>query len=178
VPTTGMVKAFKLLSVAGAYWRGDEKRPMLQRIYGTAFAAEADLKTYLHHLEEAKKRDHRKLGTQLDLFSFSEEAGAGMAIWHPKGELVAPFSRFRAQGNICAAATSWCADPSSSNVSFGNVPGTTTTTARNMYFTEIDGQAYGIKPMNCSPTCSSTILGCAAIAICPSLLRARRGAPA
>ena len=88
VPATGMVRAIKLLSVAGAYWRGDEKRPMLQRIYGTAFASEADLKTYLHHLEEAKKRDHRKLGTQLDLFSFSEEVGAGMAIWHPKGELI------------------------------------------------------------------------------------------
>jgi threonyl-tRNA synthetase len=76
---------FKLLSVAGAYWRGDEKRQMLQRIYGTAWASAADLASYLHHLEEVEKRDHRRLGRELDLFSVHEEAGAGLIYWHPKG---------------------------------------------------------------------------------------------
>jgi len=88
VASTGEVKAFKLLSVAGAYWRGDERRPMLQRIYGTAFASRDDLKSYLKKLEEAAKRDHRKLGKSLDLFSIHEEAGAGLIYWHPKGSLV------------------------------------------------------------------------------------------
>jgi threonyl-tRNA synthetase len=88
LPTTGYVKSFKLMSVAGAYWRGDEKNQMLSRIYGTAFADPKELKKYLHRLEEAKKRDHRKLGAALDLFSFQEEGGVGMAYWHPKGALV------------------------------------------------------------------------------------------
>jgi len=78
-------EAFKLLSVAGAYWRGDEKNPMLQRIYGTAWQTPKDLRVYLNHLKEVEKRDHRKLGKQLDLFSIHEEAGAGLIYWHPKG---------------------------------------------------------------------------------------------
>ena len=78
-------KSFKLLSVAGAYWRGDEKRPMLQRIYGTAFTNPKDLRLHLQHLEEMEKRDHRKLGKELDLFSLHEQAGAGLVYWHPKG---------------------------------------------------------------------------------------------
>ncbi|MDP8955615.1 MAG: threonine--tRNA ligase [Actinomycetota bacterium] len=85
VPSTSRLGAFKLLSVAGAYWRGDEKRPQLQRIYGTAWPTEDDLKAYLHRLEEAERRDHRKLGRQLDLFSFPDELGAGLAVWHPRG---------------------------------------------------------------------------------------------
>jgi threonyl-tRNA synthetase len=85
VPSTARLGAFKLLSLAGAYWRGDERRPQLQRIYGTAWAAEDDLAAYLHRLEEAERRDHRKLGRQLDLFSFPEELGAGLAVWHPRG---------------------------------------------------------------------------------------------
>jgi threonyl-tRNA synthetase len=85
VPSTDRLGAFKLLSLAGAYWRGDEQRPQLQRIYGTAWATEEDLKAYLHRLEEAERRDHRKLGKQLDLFSFPDEVGAGLALWHPRG---------------------------------------------------------------------------------------------
>src|SRR5437773_3882409 len=85
VPSTDRLAAFKLLSLAGAYWRGDEKRPQLQRIYGTAWATEEDLAAYLHRLEEAERRDHRKLGRQLDLFSFPEELGTGLAVWHPRG---------------------------------------------------------------------------------------------
>ena len=88
VPSTSRIKAFKLLSIAGAYWRGDEKNRMLQRIYGTAFVDKKELETYLQRIEEAKRRDHRKLGRELDLFSFSDEVGAGFAIWHPKGAML------------------------------------------------------------------------------------------
>lgn len=85
VASTGEVKAFKLLNIAGAYWRGDERRPMLQRIYGTAFETDDDLTRYLAGLEEAARRDHRRLGRELDLFSIHEEAGSGLIFWHPKG---------------------------------------------------------------------------------------------
>ena len=85
VPSTGRLKAFKLMKLAGAYWRGDEARPMLTRIYGTAWSTPKELRSYLHRLEEAEKRDHRKLGRELDLFSFPEELGPGLAVWHPKG---------------------------------------------------------------------------------------------
>ncbi|MDA0769905.1 MAG: threonine--tRNA ligase, partial [Chloroflexi bacterium] len=85
VESTGKIPAFKLLSVAGAYWRGDEKRPMLQRIYGTAFETQEALDEYLERLEEARRRDHRILGRDLDLFSMHEETGPGLIVWHPKG---------------------------------------------------------------------------------------------
>jgi threonyl-tRNA synthetase len=84
-PSTGHVKVFKLLSVAGAYWRGDERNQMLQRIYGTAFSNESDLEDYLERIEEAKKRDHRKLGKELDLFSIQDDIGPGLVLWHPNG---------------------------------------------------------------------------------------------
>ena len=85
VPSTGRLGAFKLMKLAGAYWRGDESRPMLQRIYGTAWATREDLDAYLHRLEEAERRDHRKLGRDLDLFSSPEELGPGLWVWHPRG---------------------------------------------------------------------------------------------
>src|SRR4030042_3982762 len=88
LPSTGGIKAFKLLSVAGAYWRGDERNKMLQRIYGTAFPTQKELDAYLSILEEAKRRDHRRLGQELDLFSIHEEAGAGLVIYHPTGALL------------------------------------------------------------------------------------------
>jgi threonyl-tRNA synthetase len=88
VPSTGHIKHFKLLSVSGAYWKGDEKGKQLQRIYGTSFFKKKDLDAYLTLLEEAKKRDHRKLGAELDLFSFNEKLGAGLVLWHPKGATV------------------------------------------------------------------------------------------
>jgi threonyl-tRNA synthetase len=88
VPSSGHIKHFKLLSVSGAYWKGDEQGKQLQRIYGTVFFKKKDLKDYLTLLEEAKKRDHRKLGTELDLFSFNEDLGAGLILWHPKGAAV------------------------------------------------------------------------------------------
>src|ERR671932_721098 len=88
VPSTGRIGAFKLRSVAGAYWRGDEKNPMLTRIYGTAWPTEKELKAYLRRLDEARARDHRKLGRELDLFSVSESVGPGLILWHPKGAMV------------------------------------------------------------------------------------------
>ena len=88
VPDTGYLAHFELMRVAGAYWRGDENRPMLQRIYGTAWATKKDLKAHLERLEEAAKRDHRKLATELDLLSFPSELGGGLAVWHPKGAIV------------------------------------------------------------------------------------------
>jgi threonyl-tRNA synthetase len=88
LPSTGEVKHFKLLSISGAYWKGDEKGKQLQRIYGTSFYKEKDLKEYLAFLEEAKKRDHRKLGQELDLFSSNEDMGAGLILWHPKGATI------------------------------------------------------------------------------------------
>jgi len=88
LPSTGAIKHFNLLSVSGAYWKGDEKGKQLQRIYGTSFFKKKDLEDYLDLLEEAKKRDHRKLGTELDLFSFNEDLGAGLVLWHPKGATV------------------------------------------------------------------------------------------
>ncbi|MBF0569202.1 MAG: threonine--tRNA ligase, partial [Candidatus Omnitrophica bacterium] len=89
VNSTGEIKAFKLLSVAGAYWRGDEKRAMLQRIYGTCFASKEDMEQHVKALAEADKRDHRKIGAELDLFHiYHEEAGAGLVFYHPKGALM------------------------------------------------------------------------------------------
>ena len=88
VPGTGRIKALKLLRVAGAYWRGDERRQQLQRIYGTAWESKAALDAYLHRLEEAERRDHRRLGRELDLYSWPEEVGPGLALWHPKGAIV------------------------------------------------------------------------------------------
>jgi len=122
---------------------------MLQRIYGTAFASEADLKTYLHHLEEAKKRDHRKLGTQLDLFSFSEEAGAGMAIWHPKGELIRTILEDFERKEHLRRGYQLVRGPQILKRELWERSGHYENYRENMYFTEIDGQAYGIKPMNC-----------------------------
>jgi threonyl-tRNA synthetase len=88
VPGTGRVQHFKLLHGAGAYWRGDERRPMLQRIYGTAWFSKEDLDGYLRRLEEAKKRDHRVIGKALDLFSIQEDVGPGLVFWHPKGAML------------------------------------------------------------------------------------------
>ncbi|MEF3698565.1 threonine--tRNA ligase [Desulfolutivibrio sp.] len=149
IPSSGHLKAFKLLSVAGAYWRGDEKRPMLQRIYGTAFASEKDLKTYLHHLEEAKKRDHRRIGTQLDLFSFSDEAGPGMAIWHPKGELIRTILEDFERREHLRRGYHIVRGPQILKRELWERSGHYENYRENMYFTAIDEQVYGIKPMNC-----------------------------
>src|SRR5690606_21996592 len=88
VPTTKAIPAFKLMRVAAAYWRGSEKNPQLQRIYGTAWESKEALKNYLDLLAEAERRDHRRLGNELDLFSFPEQIGSGLAVWHPKGGVI------------------------------------------------------------------------------------------
>jgi threonyl-tRNA synthetase len=149
IPDTGYIKAFKLTSVAGAYWRGSEKNPMLQRIYGTAFPSAKELKKYLNFLEEAQRRDHRRLGKELDLFSFTDEVGAGMVIYHPKGALLRHIlesfekrEHLRRGYNIVMGPTLLKTDLWKRSGHFDHY-------RENMYFTEIDEQSYGIKPMNC-----------------------------
>ncbi|OIN99152.1 MAG: threonine--tRNA ligase [Desulfovibrionaceae bacterium CG1_02_65_16] len=149
VPRTGLIKAFKLTSVAGAYWRGDEKRQQLQRIYGTAWATPKDLKVYLDRLEEAKKRDHRKLGTALDLFSFSDEVGAGMVLWHPKGALTRAILEDFERKEHLKRGYQFVQGPLILRRELWEKSGHYANYRENMYFTEIDEQAYGIKPMNC-----------------------------
>jgi threonyl-tRNA synthetase len=149
VPSTGFIQAFKLTSVAGAYWRGDENRPMLQRIYGTAFADHKSLKKYLAHLEEAKKRDHRRLGPQLDLFSFSDEVGPGMPIFHPNGALVrAILEDFETKEHL-RRGYQLVRGPQLLRRELWQKSGHYQNYGHNMYFSEIDEQVYGLKPMNC-----------------------------
>jgi len=149
VPSTGYVKSFKLTSVAGAYWRGDENRPMLQRIYGTAFASDKDLKKHLARLEEARKRDHRKLGAQLDLFSFSDEAGPGMPIFHPKGALIRTIIEDFERKEHLRRGYQIVQGPQILRRELWEKSGHYDNYRENMYFTHIDDQVYGVKPMNC-----------------------------
>ncbi len=148
--TTGQVKAFKLLQVAGAYWRGDEKNKMLQRIYGTAFFSEKDLRKYLNFLEEAKKRDHRKLGKELDLFSIHEEAGPGLIFWHPKGACVRNIIESFWRDEHIKRGYDLVYIPHISKVDLWHTSGHWEYYRENMYSPiEIDEQQYIIKPMNC-----------------------------
>ncbi|MFC1568083.1 threonine--tRNA ligase [Candidatus Margulisiibacteriota bacterium] len=146
---TKEIKAFKLLSVAGAYWHGIETNPMMQRIYGTAWASKEDLEKYLMNLEEAKKRDHRKLGKELDLFSFHEEAGAGFVYYHPKGAVIRNvIEDFLKQENL-KRGYELVYIPHIAKVDLWNTSGHTNYYRENMYFMQIDEQDYVIKPMNC-----------------------------
>ena len=146
---TGQIKAFKLLSVAGAYWRGNENNPMLQRIYGTAFFNKKDLKTYLHFLEEAKKRDHRRLGRELDLFTQFEEIGAGLPVYLPKGAVLRHIlEEFEIREHL-KRGYQMVMGPQLLKAELWRQSGHMDYYRENMYFTEIEGQLYGIKPMNC-----------------------------
>lgn len=149
IPDTGYLKAFKLVGVAGAYWRGDEHRPMLQRIYGTAFFDKEALKKYLDFLEEAQKRDHRRLGKELDLFSFSDEIGAGMVIYHPKGALIRHMLENFEKREHLRRGYQIVVGPTLLKTELWKKSGHFDNYRENMYFTEIDEQSYGIKPMNC-----------------------------
>ena len=149
IPRTGMIKAFKLLSVAGAYWRGDERNKMLQRIYGTGFADEQALQDYLTLLEEAKKRDHRKLGRELDLFQVNDEAGAGLVIFHPKGMLLRYLIEEWERKEHLKRGYDMVMGPQILKVDLWKKSGHFDHYRDNMYFTEVDEQTYGIKPMNC-----------------------------
>ena len=149
VPSTGRTGAYKLLSVAGAYWRGDETKPMLQRIYGTAFPSREQLEQRLHLLEEAKKRDHRKLGRELELFSVEEEVGPGLVIWHPKGALLRTILEDFERREHLRRGYQIVIGPQLLRKELWERSGHYDNYRENMYFTEVEGQAYGIKPMNC-----------------------------
>ncbi len=149
VKTTGEVKAFKLLSVAGAYWRGDENRPMLQRIYGTAFESEDELKEYLRRLEEAKRRDHRKLGRELELFDFYDEIGPGLVIWHPKGAMVRSILEDFLKKEHLRRGYQLVVIPHIMKADIWKLSGHYDYYRENMFMFEIEGKEYGIKPMNC-----------------------------
>jgi threonyl-tRNA synthetase len=149
IPSTGMIKAFKLLSVAGAYWRGNEKNKMLQRIYGTGFADDKALNDYLNLLEEAKKRDHRRLGKELDLFQINEEAGPGLVIFHPKGMMLRYLIEDWERREHLKRGYDIVMGPQILKVDLWKKSGHFDHYRDNMYFTEVDEQVYGIKPMNC-----------------------------
>jgi threonyl-tRNA synthetase len=149
LPSTGMVKAFKLISVAGAYWHGDERNKMLQRIYGTAFPSVAVLEKYLQHLEEARRRDHRKLGRELDLFSINDEAGAGLVIYHPKGAILRMLLEDFEKREHLRRGYQLVIGPQILKLELWKRSGHYDNYRDKMYFTEVEGQAYGIKPMNC-----------------------------
>ncbi len=150
VKSTDEVKAFKLISVAGAYWRGDEKRPMLQRIYGVAFTRSVDLDEHLKKLAEAAKRDHRKLGKELDLFSLHEEAGPGLAYWHPKGATVRQMIEDFWKAEHRRRGYDIVYSPHIAKVHLWETSGHWNFYRENMYSPmEIDEIQYVIKPMNC-----------------------------
>jgi len=150
VSSAGRIKAFKLLSVAGAYWRGDERRPMLQRIYGTAFQTQDDLDKHLALLAEAEKRDHRKLGRELELFSFHEEIGAGLVLWHPKGAMIRNvIEDFWRQEHV-RNGYELLFSPHIAKRSLWGLSGHLDFYAENMYAPmPIDNVDYQLKPMNC-----------------------------
>jgi len=149
LPSTQMIKAFRLLKVAGAYWRGDEHNKMLQRIYGTCFATQEALDDYLRMIEEAKKRDHRRLGRELDLFQMNDEAGPGLIIFHPKGMLLRYIIEEWERKEHLKRGYDMVMGPQILKVDLWKRSGHFDHYRENMYFTEVDGQGYGIKPMNC-----------------------------
>ncbi|MEE6449624.1 threonine--tRNA ligase [Gottfriedia acidiceleris] len=148
VPTTGRVKAIKLLSVAGAYWRGDANNKMLQRVYGTAFPSKKELEEHLHLLEEAKKRDHRKLGKELELFMFSEEA-PGMPFFLPKGTIIRNELEQYERGLQTSKDYKEVRTPFIMNQRLWEQSGHWHHYHENMYFTEVDETKFALKPMNC-----------------------------
>lgn len=150
VKSTGELKYFKLLSVAGAYWRGDSSKEQLQRIYGTAFLTKEDLEDYLNKVEEAKKRDHRKLGKDLDLFSVNDTIGGGLVLWHPNGALLRNvietyWKNFHLENGYYLLLT-----PHIASEELFKISGHLQTYSENMYAPmEIEGKPYRVKPMNC-----------------------------
>src|SRR4051794_5551393 len=156
VPSTSRLGAFKLTKVAGAYWRGDEKRPMLQRIYGTAWESKAALEEHLERLVEAEKRDHRKLGLELDLYSFPEEIGSGLAVWHPKGALVRKVMEDYSRARHEAADYSFVNTPHITKENLFQTSGHLDWFADGMFppmhldeGSGGEGATYYLKPMNC-----------------------------
>ncbi|MDQ1488937.1 MAG: threonyl-tRNA synthetase [Actinomycetota bacterium] len=154
VPTTKRLGAFKLMKVAGAYWRGDEKRPMLQRIYGTAWPTKKELEEHLHRLAEAERRDHRKLGTELDLISFPDELGGGLAVWHPKGAMVRKQMEDFSRAEHEAGGYQFVVTPHLTKSTLFETSGHLDFYADGMYPPmEMEGAKYYPKPMNCPMHC-------------------------
>ncbi|MFH2138907.1 MAG: threonine--tRNA ligase [Candidatus Omnitrophota bacterium] len=149
IESTGQIKAFKLLSIAGAYWRGDERKAMLQRIYGTCFASKDELKDYLKRLEEAKKRDHRKLGPELGFFEMSPVMGAGLVLYHPKGALVRTLIEDYEKKEHAKRGYQMIISPHVLKSDIWVRSGHYDYYKDNMYIFDIEGQEYAIKPMNC-----------------------------
>ena len=148
--STGKISAFKLLSVAGAYWRGNEKNKMLQRIYGTAYNNAKDLKKYLDFLEEVKKRDHRRLGKELDLFSINDEIGSGLVLWHPNGAIIRKTIEDFWRDEHLKADYKLLYSPHIAKLELWKTSGHLDFYRENMYSPmEIEGVDYELKPMNC-----------------------------
>lgn len=147
---TGEIGALKLMNVAGAYWRGSEKNPMLQRIYGTAWYDAEELERYLHHLEEAQKRDHRKLGQELDLFSIEEDAGGGLVFWHPKGAIVRGIVENFIREGLRERGYLPVVTPHVVHENVYATSGHLQNYAENMFGPlEVEDQRFRLKPMNC-----------------------------
>lgn len=150
VPSTGKLGHFALQSVAGAYWRGDTTRPMLQRIYGTAWFSKSDLKQHMYRLAEAEKRDHRKLAKELDLLSWHEEVGAGLAVWHPRGAIVRSIMEDYSRTRHLAGGYQMVYSPHIAKSDLWETSGHLDFFAENMYpEMELEGASYYPKPMNC-----------------------------
>jgi threonyl-tRNA synthetase len=150
VERTGEIKAFKVLSFAGAYWRGDERNPQLQRVYGTAFPAKKDLDEFLARLEEAKRRDHRTLGKQLDLFSFDDLVGPGFVLWHPKGAMVRQILEDLIRREVVRRGYQPVYSPHVARQKLLEVSGHLDHYSESLFGgMELEGQQYLVKPMNC-----------------------------
>src|SRR6204780_3466187 len=150
IPSTGKIKAFKLFNIAGAYWLGDEKNPQLQRIYGTAFFSKKDLDAHLQQVEEAKKRDHRVLGQQLDLFSIQELAGPGLIFWHPKGGIIRKEMEDWMREEYLKRGYSLVYTPHVMRRDLWKTSGHANFYSENMFTPmELDDAEYQLKPMNC-----------------------------
>jgi len=150
IPSTGRIKAFKLLSVAGAYWKGDEHSHPMQRIYGTAFFSKKELDDYLTQLEEARKRDHRKLGRELDLFSIQDEAGSGLIFWHPRGGIIRKEIEDWLRAELLARGYDLVFTPHAMRLHLWETSGHTNFYRENMFGPmEVENDHYQLKPMNC-----------------------------
>jgi len=151
VCSTGMIHpdSFRVLSLAGSYWKGDERNRKLQRIYGTAFLAPAELQAYLTQLEEAKKRDHRKLGRELDLFSISEEAGPGLIFWHPRGTRVRFVIEDFLRRTLVSRGYEFVTTPHVARNALWRTSGHYEYYRENMYVFDVDDEEFVLKPMNC-----------------------------
>ena len=150
IPSTGRIKAVKLLSVAGAHWKGDEKSHPMQRIYGTAFFSQKELDAYLAHLEEAKKRDHRRLGKDLDLFSIQDDAGPGLVFWHPKGGIIRREIEDWLYKELTARGYDLVYTPHAMRLHLWEISGHTGFYRENMFGAmDVENDEYQLKPMNC-----------------------------